>query len=93
MSLPQLRTLISLATEGPQTIASLADGLNLHESAIEGVAATLVTRGLVVRIPNDSGVIVVALSTGGRRRIDDVIAHDALATARLPATQDFPSMC
>ena len=93
MSLPQLRTLISLATEGPQTIESLAEGLELHESAIEALCAVLATRGFVVRIPSPSGAIVVALSTGGRRRIDDVISHDVRAAARSPATQVLPTMC
>jgi len=75
MTMVQVRTLLTLATDGPQTLSSVAEHLHLHESTIDATLCELVARGFVVQIPTASGagVSIVALSIGGRRRVDDAI--------------------
>jgi hypothetical protein len=53
----------------------LRSGLHLHESTIDATLCELVTHGFVVQIQTASaaGVSIVALSIGGRRRVDDAI--------------------
>jgi DNA-binding MarR family transcriptional regulator len=91
MTVPQLRTLLSLSTRGAQDVKHLAEDLNIHEAAIGRLCTRLVARGLVVRIPTLSNHgDLVALSTAGHRLVDDVIYRQTLAfervIERLPAT-------
>ena len=49
VTLPQFRSLVVLATAGPQTVSALADRLAVHASTMTRMCNRLVTRGLVVR--------------------------------------------
>jgi DNA-binding MarR family transcriptional regulator len=91
MTVPQLRILLSLPTQGAQDTKALAEDLNIHEAAMGRLCTRLVARGLVVRIPTPSNHgDLVALSTAGHRLVDDVIYRQTLAfervIERLPAT-------
>ncbi|HEY5014073.1 MAG TPA: hypothetical protein VIK61_15420 [Acidimicrobiia bacterium] len=97
MSLPQVRALLLLSTHGAQTVRSLAEGLSSHEIAIDRLCSRLVTRGLVVRVPaaTDADEFVVALSTAGRRIIDNAIyrqAHERERTLEQRAKRRIPRM-
>ncbi len=83
----QVRTLLTLAADGPQTLSSVAERLHLHESTIDAIVFGLVARGFVVEIPtaSNAGVSIVALSIGGRRRVDDAIRHEDLIVDGSPA--------
>lgn len=81
LTLPQLRTLLALPTWGTVTVASLAENLMLRRSRIARVCTLLVARGLVIRVPGASGEVVIALSTAGRRFVDDLLYDSALADA------------
>lgn len=80
MTLSEAQTLLSLAMDGPQTVSSVAKRLHLHESTIDALCSLLATRGFIVEIPtaSDAGPSIVALSVGGRRRVDDAICHQGL---------------
>jgi DNA-binding MarR family transcriptional regulator len=86
VTLPQFRSLVVLATAGPQTVSALADRLAVHASTMTRMCNRLVTRGLVVRAPSavDRREVVIALTTMGtsvveavmsarRRELDDVV--------------------
>jgi DNA-binding MarR family transcriptional regulator len=73
-TLPQVRALLLLSTRGAQTVKSLAEGLSSHEFTIDRLCSRLVTRGLLVRVPAAANPdVVIALSTAGRRVIEDAI--------------------
>jgi DNA-binding MarR family transcriptional regulator len=86
VTLPQFRSLVVLATTGPQTVSALADRLAVHASTMTRMCNRLVNRGLVVRAPSavDRREVVIALTTMGttvvesvmtarRRELDDVV--------------------
>jgi DNA-binding MarR family transcriptional regulator len=77
VTLPQFRTLTLLAARGPQTVSSIAEGLDVHASTMTRMCNRLVTRGLVVRTPSatDRREVVITLSTSGRDLVDDVTAR------------------
>jgi DNA-binding MarR family transcriptional regulator len=83
LTLPQLRALLALPTGGAATVASLAENLKLRPSRIARVCTLLVMRGLVIRVSGASsdGEVVIALSTAGRRFVDDLLYDPALAVA------------
>jgi DNA-binding MarR family transcriptional regulator len=92
MTVPQLRTLLSLSTRGARDVKPLAEDLKIHEAAMVRLCTRLVARGLVDRIPTLSNHgSLVALSTAGRRLVDDVIYRQPLEFARVvervPATE------
>ena len=76
VTLPQFRSLVVLATAGPQTVSALADRLAVHASTMTRMCNRLVTRGLVVRAPSalDRREVVIALSNTGTSVVDDVMA-------------------
>lgn len=91
MTVPQLRTLLSLSNRGAQDVKPLAEDLNLHEAAVMRLCTRLVARGLVVRIPTLSNHgSLFALSSAGRRLVDDLLYRQALefgrVVERVPAT-------
>ena len=67
VTLPQFRSLVVLATAGPQTVSALADRLAVHASTMTRMCNRLVTRGLVVRAPSavDRREVVIALTDDG----------------------------
>ncbi|MDQ1384021.1 MAG: hypothetical protein QOG65_1400 [Actinomycetota bacterium] len=76
VTLPQFRSLLVLATAGPQTVSALADRLAVHASTMTRMCNRLVTRGLVVRAPSavDRREVVIALTTMGTSVVEDVMA-------------------
>ncbi|MDQ1434506.1 MAG: hypothetical protein QOF59_1322 [Actinomycetota bacterium] len=76
VTLPQFRSLVVLATAGPQTVSALADRLAVHASTMTRMCNRLVTRGLVVRAPSavDRREVVIALTTMGTSVVEDVMA-------------------
>ena len=75
VTLPQFRSLVVLATAGPQTVSALADRLAVHASTMTRMCNRLVTRGLVVRAPSavDRREVVIALSNTGTSVVEDVM--------------------
>jgi DNA-binding MarR family transcriptional regulator len=75
VTLPQFRTLIVLATRGPQTVTALAENLDVHASTMTRMCTRLVTRGLVVREPSsiDRREVVITLSAAGIELVDNVM--------------------
>jgi DNA-binding MarR family transcriptional regulator len=73
----ELQALRLLSTSA-QPAQSLAHLLAVDESAIARLCALLVTRGLVIRVstPSRDGEVAVALSTAGRRLVDDLIYRE-----------------
>jgi DNA-binding MarR family transcriptional regulator len=71
-----LRILISVSREGSQTVASLANDLDLQESAIAANFPRLVARGLVIGIPSNESTnkLAIILSTAGKRFVDNLIS-------------------
>ena len=76
VTLPQFRSLVVLATAGPQTVSALADRLAVHASTMTRMCNRLVTRGLVVRAPSavDRREVVIALTTMGTTVVEAVMA-------------------
>jgi len=75
VTLPQFRSLVVLATAGPQTVSALADRLAVHASTMTRMCNRLVSRGLVVRAPSavDRREVVIALTTMGTSVVEDVM--------------------
>lgn len=96
MTPQQVRALVLLSTAGAQTVASLADALSAPESTTNRACTRLVNRGLVIRVPSAANPheFVVALSTAGRRIIDDATFRQADERARpqAEALRDIPKM-
>ena len=75
VTLPQLRTLVVVSLQGPQTVSALAERLDVHASTMTRMCSRLVARGLVVRTPSalDRREVVIELTATGpgpRRRGD-----------------------
>lgn len=85
VTLPQFRSLVVLATAGPQTVSALADRLAVHASTMTRMCNRLVTRGLVVRAPSavDRREVVIALTTMGTSVVENVM------TARRTAVDEI----
>ena len=75
VTLPQFRSLVVLATAGPQTVSALADRLAVHASTMTRMCNRLVTRGLVVRAPSavDRREVVIALTAMGTSVVESVM--------------------
>jgi len=75
VTLPQFRTLVVLATRGPQTVTALAENLDVHASTMTRMCTRLVTRGLVLREPSsiDRREVVITLSAAGIELVDNVM--------------------
>lgn len=70
LTLPEMRSLEVLATEGPQTVEALTERLSASVSP-----SRLVALGLAVRVASASDHhIVLVLSTGGRCLVDHLRA-------------------
>jgi len=52
VTLPQLRTLVVVSLQGPQTVSALAERLDVHASTMTRMCNRLVTRSLVARKPS-----------------------------------------
>jgi DNA-binding MarR family transcriptional regulator len=76
VTLPQFRSLVVLATAGPQTVSALADRLAVHASTMTRMCNRLVSRGLVVRAPSavDRREVGIALTAMGTSVVENVMA-------------------
>ncbi|HVC13605.1 MAG TPA: MarR family winged helix-turn-helix transcriptional regulator [Acidimicrobiales bacterium] len=74
VTLTQYRSLVLLASRGPQGIASLADSLGVTPPTASRLCDRLVRKGLVRRRTdrNDRRQVRVALTEAGRRLVDIV---------------------
>jgi DNA-binding MarR family transcriptional regulator len=75
VTLPQFRSLVVLATAGPQTVSALADRLAVHASTMTRMCNRLVSRGLVLRAPSavDRREVVIALTAMGTSVVENVM--------------------
>jgi len=75
VTLPQLRTLVVVSSQGPQTVSALADRLDVHASTMTRMCSRLVARGLVVRKPSavDRREVVIELTEPGQGLVDEVM--------------------
>jgi DNA-binding MarR family transcriptional regulator len=75
VTLPQLRTLVVLSLQGPQTVSALAERLDVHASTMTRMCNRLVARGLVVRKPSavDRREVVIELTATGQGLVDEVM--------------------
>src|SRR5207244_1392780 len=75
VTLPQLRTLVVVSLQGPQTVSALADRLDVHASTMTRMCSRLVARGLVVRTPSaiDRREVVIELTGQGQSLVNVVM--------------------
>jgi DNA-binding MarR family transcriptional regulator len=75
VTLPQLRTLVVVSLQGPQTVSALAERLDVHASTMTRMCNRLVARGLVVRTPSaiDRREVVIELTPPGQGLVDEVM--------------------
>jgi DNA-binding MarR family transcriptional regulator len=77
ISLPQLRVLVILASEGPQSLGAVARRLGVHPSNATRACDRLVQGGLLSRNenPTDRRQVRLELTAVGRRVIESVMNH------------------
>jgi DNA-binding MarR family transcriptional regulator len=75
VTLPQLRTLVVVSQQGPQTVSALAERLDVHASTMTRMCSRLVARGLVARKPSalDRREVVIELTAPGQGLVDEVM--------------------
>ena len=75
VTLPQLRTLVVVSTQGPQTVSALAERLDVHASTMTRMCSRLVARGLVARTPSalDRREVVIELTDIGQGLVNEVM--------------------
>src|ERR1700680_3925119 len=75
VTLPQLRTLVVVSLQGPQTVSALAERLDVHASTMTRMCNRLVVRTLCVRKPSaaDRREVVIELTTAGQGLVDAVL--------------------
>src|SRR5579862_6372701 len=93
VTLPQLRTLVVVSLQGPQTVSALAERLDVHASTMTRMCNRLVTRGLVVRKPSavDRREVVIELTPPGQGLVDEVMdkrRHEIDSIVRRMSTDD-----
>ena len=93
VTLPQLRTLVVVSSQGAQTVSALADRLDVHASTMTRMCSRLVSRGLVERKPSalDRREVVIALTAQGQGLVDEVMdkrRRDIDAIVRRMSTED-----
>lgn len=88
VTLTQYRTLIVLASRGPQRVADLAQELAVLPSTVTRLCDRLVARGLVARQPGetDRRVVWVGLTSVGQHLVGEVMAARRAMLAELLAT-------
>ena len=83
LSAAQYRTLVVLASRGPQRMVDLAQSLGVNPSTAGRMCDRLVRKGFVRRhrAEDDRRIVVVSLSGEGRRVLDDATAARRAAIA------------
>jgi DNA-binding MarR family transcriptional regulator len=93
ITIAQYRTLVVLASRGPQKLADLAEQLAVTPPTAGRMCERLVRRGLVSRhrTPTDRRVVRISLTAAGRRIVDDATSQRRVylagILAGLPAGQ------
>lgn len=93
ITIAQYRTLVVLASRGPQKLADLAEQLGVTPPTAGRMSDRLVRRGLVTRhrASDDRRVVRISLTAAGRRIVDDATRQRRVflteVLAALPATQ------
>jgi DNA-binding MarR family transcriptional regulator len=77
VTLTQYRSLVVLASRGPQGVAALAEAVAVSSPTASRMCERLVKKGLVTRRadPRDRRQVRIALSPAGRRLVDAVTAR------------------
>jgi DNA-binding MarR family transcriptional regulator len=97
VTLPQYRTLVVLASRGPQNVGALADELGVHPSTVSRMCDRLERRGLIERTMSAASrrEVSIALTRTGRALLERVttVRREALAdiVGRVP-TELRPGM-
>ena len=88
VTLTQYRSLVVLASRGPQGVAALADAVSVTPPTASRMCERLVKKGLVTRRTDrrDRRQVRIALSPGGRRLVDTVTARRRHEIEQLVAT-------
>ena len=88
VTLAQYRSLVVLASRGPQGVAALADAVSVTSPTASRMCDRLVKKGLVTRRTDrrDRRQVRIALSPGGRRLVDAVTARRRLEIEELVAS-------
>jgi DNA-binding MarR family transcriptional regulator len=93
ITIAQYRTLVVLASRGPQKLADLAEQLGVTPPTAGRMCERLVRRGLVARhrAQADRRVVRISLTAAGRQIVDDATRQRRMFLARilavLPAAQ------
>jgi DNA-binding MarR family transcriptional regulator len=93
VTLPQLRVLVMVATQGSMNLTAVAEGLGVHPSNATRTCDRLVMAGLLDRrdSPGDRRQLELTLTREGERLIASVLQHrrEAIAEAvgRMPEAQ------
>jgi DNA-binding MarR family transcriptional regulator len=85
VTLPQYRSLVVLASRGPQSVAELAEGVGVTPPTATRMCDRLVRKGLVRRRADrrDRRAVRIALTGEGRRLVDSVTRRRRREIARL----------
>lgn len=77
VSLPQLRVLVILASQGPQSLNAVAHSLNIHPSNATRACDKLVAAGLIHRgeDPDDRRALALRLTDAGTELVEKVMRH------------------
>ncbi|MFI6773109.1 MarR family winged helix-turn-helix transcriptional regulator [Nocardia sp. NPDC050412] len=88
ITLPQFRTLVILATQGPSNLATLAQQLDVQPSTATRMVERLVSAELLTRQPNPQSrrEQIVDLTEHGRRVVAEVTARRRAEIARVVQT-------
>lgn len=97
VTLTQYRTLIVLASQGPQRTADLAREVSVRPSTVSRMCDRLVARGLVRRQPDDTDrrVVWVALTDAGKDLVGQAMTlrrqllSDLVAATGVPDAETF----
>lgn len=83
ITLPQLRALVILSTDGPSTVGTLATSLEIHPSTTTRLCDRLVRKRLVKRtkVRSDRRTTDVALTAAGRRTVEKITERRRRAIA------------
>ncbi len=88
VTLTQYRSLVVLASRGPQSLGALAELLGVTPPTVSRMCDRLLRKQLILRTadPNDRRQIRVALSGRGRRLVEAVTRHRRAEIAQLLAS-------
>jgi DNA-binding MarR family transcriptional regulator len=96
LTLPQYRMLVVLDTQGPSSLARLAEGLEVNSSTAMRMVDRLSAAGMAEKIPSPDSrrEVVLSLTPAGRAVVQKVTNHRLAAITRtvraIPAGQRAP---